>query len=67
MAAHVFHLSAWEAEVGGSLWIQGQPGLQGELQASLGYTMKPCLKGKMVLRWLSEYHLRVWGAEFGTW
>jgi hypothetical protein len=25
-------------------WVQGQPGLQSELQESQGYTEKPCLK-----------------------
>jgi hypothetical protein len=25
-------------------WVWGQPGLQSELQDSLGYTEKPCLK-----------------------
>jgi hypothetical protein len=25
-------------------WVQGQPGLQSEVQDSQGYTEKPCLK-----------------------
>jgi hypothetical protein len=33
-----------EAEAGGSLWVQGQSGLQSEFQDSQGYTEKPCLE-----------------------
>ena len=33
-----------EAEVGGSLWVWGQPGLQSGYQNSQGYIEKPCLK-----------------------
>jgi hypothetical protein len=29
-----------------NFWVQGQPGLQSELQDSQGYTEKPCLKKK---------------------
>jgi hypothetical protein len=41
---HAFNPSTWEAEVGRSLCVRGQPGLQSEFQDSQGYTMKPCLK-----------------------
>ena len=44
MVVHTFNLSTWEAEAGGSLWIQGQPGLQSEFQDSQGCTEKPYLK-----------------------
>ena len=32
MVAHTFNPSTQKAEAGGSLWIQGQPGLQSEIQ-----------------------------------
>ena len=35
-----------ESETGPSLWIQGQPCLQSELQDSQSYTEKPYLKKK---------------------
>jgi hypothetical protein len=35
-----------EAEAGGSLRVQGLPGLQSEFQDTKGYTEKPCLEGK---------------------
>lgn len=43
MVAHTFNPSTWEAEVGGSLWAQGKPGLESEFQDIQGYTEKPCL------------------------
>ena len=42
--AQAFNPSTWEAEIGGSLWVWGQPGLQSKFQDSQGYTEKPCLK-----------------------
>lgn len=36
-----FHTSAWEAEVGGSLWVQGQPGQQSKFQTGQGYIARP--------------------------
>jgi hypothetical protein len=39
-----FNPSTWEEEAGGSLEVQGQPGLQREFQDSQGYTEKPCLE-----------------------
>jgi hypothetical protein len=39
-----FNFSTWEAEVGGSLGVRGQPGLQSEFQDSQGYREKLCLK-----------------------
>jgi hypothetical protein len=41
---HTFDPSTQEAETGELLWVQGQPGLQNELQNNPGYTEKPCLK-----------------------
>jgi hypothetical protein len=41
--AHTFDPSTQEAEVDWSLWVQGQPGLHSQLQASQGYFVKPCL------------------------
>ena len=38
MAVHTF-----KAEAGGSLWVQAQPGIYNEFQASQGYTVRPCL------------------------
>lgn len=43
MVAHVCHPSTWEAEVGESLQVQGQPGLHSEFKASLTYIKRPCL------------------------
>jgi hypothetical protein len=40
---HVFNPSTWEVEEGGSLWVQGQPGLHSEFQDSQGYRVRPCL------------------------
>jgi hypothetical protein len=36
--------SALKAEVDGSLWVRGQPGLHSEFQDSQSYTLRPCLK-----------------------
>ena len=42
---HVFNLSTLEAVAGGSLRVQGQPGLQSGCQDSQNcYTEKPCLE-----------------------
>ena len=47
MVTHSLHPSTREAEAGGSLWVQGQPGLQSEFQDSQSfYTEKPCLTMK---------------------
>jgi hypothetical protein len=46
VVAHAFSSSAQEAEAGGSLRVQGQPGLQSEFQDSQGYTEKPLVLGK---------------------
>jgi hypothetical protein len=43
VVAHAFNPSTLEAEAG-SLWVQGQPGLQSEFQDSQGYIEKPCLE-----------------------
>jgi hypothetical protein len=39
-----FNPSAWEAEVGVSLWVPDEPGLQSEFLDCQGHTEKPCLK-----------------------
>ena len=45
MVVHACNLSTQEAEAGGFLHsVQGNPGLQSELQDSQSYTEKPCLK-----------------------
>ena len=49
-----FHASTWEAESGRSLWVQGQPGLHSEFQASGGYKVRSCLKNKAKFRLLLE-------------
>jgi hypothetical protein len=38
---HAFNPSTWEAEAGGSLWIQDQPVLQSKFQDSQSYTEIP--------------------------
>jgi hypothetical protein len=38
--------STQEAEAGGSLWVQGQSGLQNEFQDSQGYIVRPGYKTK---------------------
>jgi hypothetical protein len=43
VVAHIFNPSTQKAEEGTSLWVQDQPGLQSEFQASQGYTEKPVL------------------------
>jgi hypothetical protein len=40
---HTCNPSTQKAEAGGSL-VWGQPGLQSELEASLGCMVRPCLK-----------------------
>lgn len=40
------HHSIWKAGAGGLLLVQGHPNLHNELQISLGYTVRLCLKGK---------------------
>ena len=45
VVAYAFNARTQEAEAG-DFWVQGQPGLQSELQDSQGYTEKPCLKNK---------------------
>jgi hypothetical protein len=42
--AHAFNPRTQEAEVGRSLLVRGQPGLQSEFHVSQGYTEKFCLK-----------------------
>ena len=37
MVAHAFNPSTWEAEAGGSLSVQDQPGLHSEFQDSWSY------------------------------
>lgn len=43
MVVHTFNTSAREAEVGGSLWIRGQPGIQSKFK---NYKENHCLKNK---------------------
>lgn len=51
VVAHDFDPSTWEEEAGGSLWIQGQPGLQSDYSQS--YTEKPSLEKKKCPGWPS--------------
>ncbi|EGW02589.1 hypothetical protein I79_018095 [Cricetulus griseus] len=45
LVVHTCNPSTWEAGVGGSLGVQGQPDLQSEFQDSQDcYTKKLCLK-----------------------
>jgi hypothetical protein len=44
IVVHAFDPSRKEAEIGRSLWVPGQSGLQSESQSSQGYKEKPCLK-----------------------
>ena len=45
VVAYTFNPSTQESEAGGSLWVSGQPGLQGEFQDNQAYyTEKPCLE-----------------------
>lgn len=43
---HTFDPHAQKAEVGGSLWVRGQPGLHRELEGSLGYVEGSYLENK---------------------
>ena len=57
MVVHTFNPSTCEAELGGSLKIQGQPDLQGELQDDQGYIERICLKyPKVVVVLLHQVH-----------
>lgn len=49
MVAHAFNAGTLEAEAGGSIEIQGWPGLHSELQAIQGCNSKTCLG---LERWL---------------
>ena len=44
--SHTFHLSARDAQAGGSLGAGGQPGLHSVFQASQYHKESPCLKKK---------------------
>jgi len=44
--------SIWEAEIGRSLWVQGQRGLHSEFLASQDYTGRPCLFFFLKKGWL---------------
>lgn len=44
MLTHVWHPIIQDAEAGGLLLLQNQPGLLSEFQASLGYRGTPYLK-----------------------
>jgi hypothetical protein len=41
MKLHAFNKNTQEAEVGGSLWVQGQPGRPNKFQSSQGYKRNP--------------------------
>ena len=41
---HAFNPSTREAKADGSLWVQGQPGLQSKFQDNQGYKEKICLE-----------------------
>ena len=43
---HTFNPSAREAEAGGSLWIEGQPGLHSEFRDSQGYLVNLVSRGE---------------------
>lgn len=43
---HTSNLCTWEAEVGGFLLVQDQPGLHFEFQDSQGCIDKPCVWGE---------------------
>jgi hypothetical protein len=61
MVVHAFNPSTWEAGAGGSLWVQGQPGLQRESQNNQGYTEKPSLE-KPMNEWMNEW-INEWIAQ----
>jgi hypothetical protein len=45
MMAHIFNPNTQKGEVGGSLWVQGQPELQSKLSVNQGcYKEKLCFK-----------------------
>lgn len=46
MVVHPFNPRAQEAEAGGFLWVQVQPGLQRKFLDSQDYKDKPCLRKK---------------------
>ena len=59
MVAHTFTPSTREAEAGGSLWVQDQPGLQSKLHDSQDYVEKPCLE-KQAKKKKKSYKNRLW-------
>lgn len=46
MVPQAYNLNSWEAEMVGLPWIQGQPELYSESEASIGYRVRPRLKKK---------------------
>lgn len=66
-----FTPSTWEAEIGSSLWVQGQTGLQNEFQDSQGYTEKQTnqkrLREKRTDSWVESEGLGELGClDWGT-
>ena len=52
---HTFNPSTWEAEADGSLWVQGQPGLQSEFQDKLQSYTEETLSWKTKQTKILEY------------
>ena len=50
MVLHGFNTNTWKAEVGISLCVLCQPGLQSEFQASHGYLVRICLETNKLIK-----------------
>lgn len=59
MVVYTFTPNTWEAETGGSVWVQGQPALYIESQAREGEYYDPLSKNKKF--WLCDKNVHVWG------
>lgn len=64
--ASCLYAKDWEAEAGGSLQAEGQPGLQSKFQVDLCYTVKPHvnpLPSKIKATEACSYELKVGGGS----
>lgn len=61
-AAYTLILITQTAKAGGSLWVQGQPGLPSEFQARQEYTVRHC-RVLFFKKNIYDYNSHLYGAE----